>query len=67
MSAYLETLVNGSYIKPVFSSLEDCFEQGGCAADQCYKRDQNPYPEGAARREWWDAGHSGSMDELTGT
>lgn len=55
------------YIKPAFTTLEDCYEQGEAAGDQGYGRDQNPYPIGEARREWWDAGWSNSYDELCGT
>jgi ribosome modulation factor len=66
MSAYLTTIMDDAYGQARFTTLEDCFQQGQAAADQCYKRDHNPYPAGTARREWWDAGWSHSMDELTG-
>lgn len=67
MSAFLDTILNQDYIKPVFTTENACYEQGAAACNQCYRRDQNPYPVGTALREWWDAGYSGEDDELCGT
>lgn len=66
MSTYLATMLDDLYVKPVFTSLDDCYQQGKAASDQCYGRGQNPYPAGTAVREWWDGGWLNSMDELTG-
>ena len=65
-SAYLQTTTQNLYIDPVFTALNDCFQQGEAAGDQAYGRDQNPYPEGTAKHEWWDGGWSNSYDELCG-
>lgn len=65
-SAYGRALIDGTEIKPAFDSLEDCRAQGQAAADQAYKRNQNPYQEGTQRREWWDAGWCESGEELCG-
>lgn len=64
--AFLETIFRDLYIKPEFTILDDCKEQGAAASSQFYKRDQNPYPIGTAQREWWDAGFTGEQEELTG-
>ena len=64
-SAFLQTIYGDLYIKPVFTDLKDCCEQGQAASSQAYRRDQNPYPKGTAQREWWDGGHCNETDELT--
>lgn len=65
-NAYLTTMTGQLYVKPAFTELEDCRAQGQAAGDQAYGRDENPYPVGTARREWWDAGWCESLDDLTG-
>lgn len=66
MSAFLRTINESLYLRPCFTDLDDCYQQGQAASSQGYRRDQNPYPTGTARREWWDGGHSNETDELTG-
>ena len=65
-SAFLRTINGDLYTKPVFTDLNDCYEQGQAASSQGFSRDQNPYPKGDARREWWDGGYCNETDELTG-
>ena len=65
-SAYGRAIMDGTEIKPVFESLEDCRAQGQAAYGQCFQRDQNPYPKGTALREWWDGGWCEEMHELLG-
>lgn len=64
MNAYLKTITEDLFTKPAFEELAECQLQGEAAGDQAYPRDENPYPVGTARREWWDAGWSNSLDEL---
>lgn len=64
-SAFLRTITNNLFIKDAFSIPEECFEQGEAAACQAYRRDQNPYPKGTQRHEWWDGGWLTEVDELT--
>lgn len=67
MSAYLRTILEGLFTKPIFEGdLEACNEQGEAAGDQAYGRDQNPYRKGTQSYEWWDAGWCESTDELIG-
>ena len=63
---YLKIIIDNLYIMPVFEDLDDCMVQGEAAGEQAYGRDQNPYPQGTTRHEWWDAGWSKSLDELVG-
>ena len=65
-SAFLRTINDDLYTEPVFTALDDCYEQGQAASSQGFSRDQNPYPKGTAQREWWDGGHCNETDELTG-
>ena len=66
-SAFLRTITENLFTKAAFATLDECYQQGQAAAGQAYRRDQNPYPTGEARREWWDAGWSNDYDELCGT
>jgi hypothetical protein len=66
MTTFLKTIFDNTYIKPVYEKLEDCLQQGEAASSQMYMRDQNPYPEGTAKYEWWDGGFLGEQDELLG-
>lgn len=65
MSAYLKTICDSSYIKPVNNGdFDACKEQGECASDQAYRRDQNPYPPGTGEFDSWDFGWCNSFMEL---
>lgn len=66
MIAYLDTILAGTFVRPVYNALPDCYEQGQAAACQAYSRDQNPYPKNEAKFQWWDAGWSNETDELCG-
>jgi ribosome modulation factor len=65
-SAFLRTIVEGLAVVACFETLDECYQQGQAASSQAYGRDQNPYPKGTARREWWDGGWSNELDELCG-
>jgi ribosome modulation factor len=65
-SAFLRTIVEGLAVVACFETLEDCYQQGEAASSQAYAREQNPYPKGDARREWWDGGWCDELDELCG-
>lgn len=67
MSTFLKTLCDGSEIKPVFNTTDDCYQQGQAAASQGFRRLDNPYPVGTIPREWWDGGYLNETDELLGT
>ncbi len=66
MSAYLKTICDGTYIKPIYNEQKDCEEQGEAASDQCYGRDQNPYPSHSVQNRWWDWGYCISIINLCG-
>lgn len=67
MSAFLKTICEDLYRKPVFmGDREACYQQGQAALQQCYHREENPYPIGTQEREWWDGGFCDEADELTG-
>lgn len=65
-SAFLRSIVEGLAVAVAFDALEDCYQQGEAANSQGYAREQNPYPKGDARREWWDGGWCDELDELCG-
>lgn len=65
-SVFLRTICEDLFVKPVFESMDDCYQQGKAALSQCYARVQNPYPIGTVQREWWDGGFCDEADELTG-
>jgi hypothetical protein len=65
MSAYLKTLCEDLYIKPVFMELDDCYQQGQAASDQAFPQEGNPYVKFTAQYQWWDAGWINSLEELT--
>lgn len=65
-SAFLRTLLQNLETKPVFDTPDDAYQQGQAAASQAYRRDENPYPQGTALREWWDGGWCDDTDELCG-
>jgi len=65
-STSMRVTLEGLWVKPIFTDLDDCFQQGESAGSDGYKREENPYPSGIPQREWWDAGWSQSYDELCG-
>lgn len=65
-SAFLRTITEGLAKVACFELLEDCYQQGQAASSQAYGRDENPYPTGTDRREWWDSGWCNEGDELCG-
>lgn len=67
MSAFLQSICDGTEIKPVYHSQDDCYQQGQAAASQGYRKTDNPYPTGTIPREWWDGGFLNETDELCGT
>lgn len=66
MSVYLHTICNGTFTKALYSEQKSCEEQGEAASDQCYGRDQNPYPSHTVENRWWDWGWSISLMNLCG-
>ncbi len=65
-SAFLRTINEGLESVACFDTLEDCYQQGQAASSQGYGRNQNPYSQGTARREWFDSGWIAETDELCG-
>ena len=65
-SAFLRTLCQNLETQAVFDTQHAAYEQGQAAASQAYRRDENPYSQGTALREWWDGGWCDETDELCG-
>jgi hypothetical protein len=64
---FLNTILEGSFkIAKHYGDLDACKEQGEAASSQSYLRTDNPYAQGSAEREWWDAGFSDAIDEQCG-
>ena len=59
-------LIDSALLHEIQDTLDDAFQKGNWAGDQCYKRNENPYLKGTSLYEWWDAGWSNSLDELCG-
>ena len=53
-------------VTPCFiGDLYGCREQGRCAGDSRYRREDNPYSAFTAEHEFWDGGWCEYADELT--
>ena len=47
-------LIDSALLHEIQDTLDDAFQKGNWAGNQCYKRNENPYLKGTSLYEWWD-------------